>query len=224
MQGFSGVVPLFPLPNLVFFPGTSLPLHIFEPRYRQMLLDAYRGEKLIAMVLLKEGWDRGYFGSPPIHQIACIGKLTRVERLPSGRFNIHLFGLRRVRIDKELESAKPYRLAEVSVLDDSKDEFAQVRSGRLLEEAFTVFNRLMRKHTDFPGEMLTRHGSLPVGLLLDVLAHHVPVGATQKQKMLEEVDVFARGRLLIDTLNELLEENDPELESPLQFFPKPSLN
>ena len=225
MSGFSGVVPLFPLPNLVFFPGTALPLHIFEPRYRQMLLDVYRGEKLIGMVLLKDGWDKDYFQTPPIHQVTCLGKLTRVERLPSGRFNIQLFGLRRARIEQEVDSSKPYRLARVSLLRDQQDEFAQVRSAALLQEAFGTFNRVLRKYSEFPGEFVIRHGELPVGLLIDVLAHHTPLQPEVKQSFLEEVDVFARGRLVIDALDELLQDpENADIKRELNVFPKPSLN
>ena len=225
LPGFSGIVPLFPLPNLVFFPGTALPLHIFEPRYRQMLLDVYRGEKLIGMVLLKEGWDKGYFGDPPIHAVTCLGRLTRVERLPSGRFNVQLFGLKRARIEEEVSSSKPYRLAKVKLLDDTQDEFAQVRSGNLLQEAFGAFNRVLKQFSEFPGEFVTRHGELPIGLLIDVLAHHTPVSPALKQAFLEEVDVFARGKMVIDALDEILHEPDKaSSRNNLNLFPKPSLN
>src|SRR5262245_15723445 len=66
-----GTVPVFPLPDLVFFPHASLPLHIFEPRYREMTDDALKGDRLIAMALLKPGWERGYDGSPDIFPLAC---------------------------------------------------------------------------------------------------------------------------------------------------------
>lgn len=190
-----------------------------------MLMDAYRGEKMIGIVLLKEGWDEDYFGTPPIHKIACMGKLTRVERLPSGRFNIQLFGLCRVRIERELETDKPYREAEVKVLPDSLDEIAQVRSQSLLEEAFGSLNRLLRGHSNFPGEFITRHPDLPIGLLLDVLAHHVPSDPAIKQTFLEESDVFRRGRLVIDTLEAIqdgLRAGNGSFEFSL--FPSPSQN
>ena len=61
-DSFSGTIPIFPLPNVVLFPNMLLPLHIFEPRYREMVEDALNGEGLIGMALLKEGWQNDYYG------------------------------------------------------------------------------------------------------------------------------------------------------------------
>ena len=105
-------VPLFPLPNVVFFPKTFLPLHIFEPRYRAMVQDASEGERLIGMVLLKEGWERDYEGTPPVHRIGCVGKIIALESLPDGRYNLMLHGLCRFTIESEF-NAKAYREALV---------------------------------------------------------------------------------------------------------------
>src|SRR5213078_2405108 len=92
-KGFSGVVPVFPLPNVILFPGMFLPLHIFEPRYREMTADAIRGERLIAMALLKPGWENHYEGRPPIHPIMGMGKIVEQEALKDGRYNLVLLGL-----------------------------------------------------------------------------------------------------------------------------------
>src|SRR5512146_486046 len=86
-------LPVFPLPNVVFFPKTYLPLHIFEPRYRQMVADATAGGQCIAMALLKEGWESDYYGNPSIYPIVCAGRLVSVQPLPDGRSNILLQGL-----------------------------------------------------------------------------------------------------------------------------------
>jgi Lon protease-like protein len=92
-SGFDGHARLFPLPNLVLIPKVVLPLHIFEPRYRQMTADALAGDRLIAMVLLKEGVEDAYEAAPPIHTIACLGKIVDDQRLPDGRYHIVLRGL-----------------------------------------------------------------------------------------------------------------------------------
>ena len=89
-------IPLFPLPNLVFFPKTYLPLHVFEPRYRQMVADAAAGGQCIGMALLKEGWEEQYDGNPPIFSIGCVGRLASVQALPDGRSNILLQGLEQI--------------------------------------------------------------------------------------------------------------------------------
>src|SRR6266540_6403794 len=81
------VIPLFPLPNVVFFPRTYLPLHVFEPRYRQMVRDAAATHRMIGMVLLKEGWETDYEGAPAIFPTGCVGRMISVQPLPDGRSN-----------------------------------------------------------------------------------------------------------------------------------------
>src|SRR5262245_7373918 len=113
----SDLLPLFPLPNVVLFPNVFLPLHIFEPRYRQMTADAVASDRVIGMVLLKPGWDRDYEGRPAIYRVGCSGVITHVERLADGRFNIVLRGLDRFRIVEE-NIERAYRRAIVETLAD----------------------------------------------------------------------------------------------------------
>ena len=226
-RSFSGVVPLFPLPNVVFFPGTKLPLHIFEPRYQQMLHDARESEQLICIVLLdrRKQMPPHMKGSPPVHTMAGLGRLTRVERLPNGLFNIDLFGLTRVRIMKELESDKPYRLAQVKTIQDEPSELAETRSAQVLQRAFDAFNKVLRKYSRFPGEFLTRFQGLPLGMLLDIIAHHVPCEAQKKQAFLEETEPLRRCDKIVDTLEAIYEGPDPSARvSALSLFPYPSMN
>src|SRR5918998_3396267 len=96
-------LPIFPLPNVVLFPNVFLPLHIFEPRYRQMVTDTLAGERMIGMVLLQPGYESDYEGTPAVYDIGCAGLITHVERLNDGRFNIVLRGLERFRILGEEE-------------------------------------------------------------------------------------------------------------------------
>ena len=76
-------LPLFPLPNVVLFPNVFLPLHIFEPRYREMVADALAGDRIIGMVLLRPGWEADYDGRPPVYPVGCAGLITHAERLPT---------------------------------------------------------------------------------------------------------------------------------------------
>src|SRR5438093_8074032 len=107
------VIPVFPLPNVVFFPRMPLPLHIFEPRYREMVRDAARGARLIGMVLLRSEWEQDYYGRPPIFATGTVGEMVRVEELPDGRLNIVLRGLREYTIARELDRPA-YREAVVT--------------------------------------------------------------------------------------------------------------
>src|SRR5881275_1305729 len=113
----SDLLPLFPLPNVVLFPNVFLPLHIFEPRYREMVADALASDRLIGMVLLKPGWERDYEGRPPVYPIGCSGVITHAEELPDGRYNIVLRGVERFRILDE-DDGLSYRRARVEQLPD----------------------------------------------------------------------------------------------------------
>ena len=86
LSKFSGELPLFPLPKVVLFPGARLPLHIFEPRYRQMISDAEENEGLIGMVCLRERRSKSDTGNSPVHTVACLSQIRNLQRLPDGRF------------------------------------------------------------------------------------------------------------------------------------------
>src|SRR4029453_7680480 len=105
-------LPIFPLPNAVLFPNVFLPLHIFEPRYREMVGDSLQGDRIIGMVLLRPGFETDYEGRPPVYPIGCAGVITHAERLADGRFNIVLRGMEKFRIAGE-EADRLYRMATV---------------------------------------------------------------------------------------------------------------
>src|SRR3954467_5128536 len=108
-------VPLFPLPNVVLFPRAVLPLHIFEERYKSMTADALRGNGVIAMALLKPGWEKCYYGAPPIEPVVCAGRILTHEKLPDGKYNFLLQGIARARVVRE-DRSRPYRVARLELL------------------------------------------------------------------------------------------------------------
>src|SRR5205085_10289648 len=103
----------FPLPNLVLFPHVVQPLHIFEPRYRQMTADALASNRLITLVLLRAGFEEESEKRPPLHDTACVGKVLGEQKLEDGRYNLLLRGVSRVRIVEEVPSVKLYRVGRV---------------------------------------------------------------------------------------------------------------
>src|SRR5262245_36057427 len=111
------LIAIFPLPNVIFFPKTLLPLHIFEPRYCQMVQDTITTKQLIGMFLLEDGWQDNYYGNPPVHPIGCAGEMIHTETLPDGKYDIVLRGLYRVR-PIEMVQEFPYRKARVAVLPE----------------------------------------------------------------------------------------------------------
>src|SRR2546425_7558047 len=102
-------LPIFPLPGAVLLPHALVPLHIFEPRYRKMTQDCDAGLRVLALANIPD--DRAAAERPPrVLPAIGIGVLTRVDRLPDGRFNIVLRGVQRAVIERELPTAEPYRL------------------------------------------------------------------------------------------------------------------
>jgi len=198
-------IPIFPLPNVVFFPHTLLPLHIFEPRYRQMLADCLTGERRLAVVLLRPGWEAEYYGRPAVYAVAGAGEIVASERLPDGRSNILLKGLGRIMIEGEVASPKPYRIARASWLDDVHPaggegdlapQLHRLRQicGRLLSALAHPVPRLFEVMTqqDRPGVFVDRVSSL----LVEETDH--------RQRLLELTDVPQRMAEAIEVVEALL--------------------
>src|SRR5437762_11320055 len=120
LKNFRGTARLFPLPNLVLFPSVIQPLHIFEPRYRQMMADALDDDRLMALVLLRPGWEEDYHKRPPVHAVACLGRIFQEQRLADGRYNLLLQGLARARVVAEVPSPRLYRVARLELLADAE--------------------------------------------------------------------------------------------------------
>src|SRR5436853_1475417 len=132
-------IPIFPLPNVVLFPNVFLPLHIFEPRYREMIDDSLKGDRIVGMVLLRPGWESNYEGRPPVYPIGCAGVITHAERLPDGRFNIVLRGMEKFRLRDE-DRGRAYRVGHVEPVPEPAPETVreQMRGHRRRLEALLV--------------------------------------------------------------------------------------
>tara|TARA_B100001123_G_scaffold450199_1_gene619153 strand:- start:14980 stop:15741 length:762 start_codon:yes stop_codon:yes gene_type:complete len=131
-------LPLFPLQDVMLFPRVTRPLHIFEPRYRELVIDALDGDRLIGIVLLRPGYEADYEGNPPIFSVGCVGEIVDAEELPDGRWIIRLRGMGKFRVLKE-DYSRLYRLADVEHVPErlSKDDLVALTSRRqLLVEAF----------------------------------------------------------------------------------------
>ena len=114
-------IPIFPLEDVMLFPEMSVPLHIYEPRYKAMIADALKGNRVIGMVLLRPGYEKDYDRSPSVFQVGCAGVINEVEELPNGEYNIVLGALTKYRITRE-EASKPYRVAHVTAIADTTSQ------------------------------------------------------------------------------------------------------
>jgi Lon protease-like protein len=192
---FSGTVPVFPLPNVVFFPGNALPLHVFEPRYRELAQAALAGERMIGVALLRPGWEKHYQGSPEFHPVIGLGKIIEDTRLEDGRFNLLLFGVARARV-RDIVSSSPYRTARVEILKEQGRQGKALERRRRLLVAF--YEQLLREMSQ--GQISSPPKDLPLGLVCDLLASVINFDPETKQAMLEEPDVEARSSRLIELL------------------------
>jgi Lon protease-like protein len=192
----SDLLPLFPLPNVVLFPNVFLPLHIFEPRYREMVSDAIAGDRMIGMVLLRPGWEHDYEGRPPVYLIGSSGVITHHERLADGRYNIILRGLERFRILEE-DGSRTYRRAIVEQLAD----------GGLDANDRTVIRRLRAKLEALLAPAVAKAGADVINAsamgdedLINALAQYLDLEPLEKQALLERACLRSRAESLVELL------------------------
>jgi Lon protease-like protein len=214
---FSNHCRLFPLPDLVLFPHALLPLHIFEPRYRQMTADALAGDGLVTMVQIRPAPE----GSPPwaepvpIMDVGCLGKIIEHEQLPDGRFNIVLLGWKRVRLQREKRSEKLYRVAEAEIIEDLElGESPGNRRGELTDLFRTLSEKRNRLDENF--RRLLDSG-IPLGVLSDIIAHALRLPSQVKQALLAERNVGHRVEALCTILHQIVERDRPERSFPPPF-------
>ena len=197
------IIPLFPLPNLVLFPDTEVPLHIFEPRYRQMIADIADGERTIGMMLLKGNWESDYYAYPDIYAVGCAGRIERLVRISDGRYNLILKGLSEFRVTREIRE-RPYRQAEVQWCGVAPETLAMTDEVMAhLRELLTSYSRRARERG------LARAGrraGTAGAKLVNFLCFHLDLSPLEKQTLLEALD--QRAACLLDVLTFKLAERN----------------
>lgn len=200
MTDLPTTIPVFPLPNVVLFPRVVLPLHIFEPRYREMVRDAAgKRPPLIGMALLRGNWQEQYEGTPEIFAIGCVGEMMRVVPLPDGRFNIVLQGIREYRIKEEILT-KSYRQAVVEWQPPSREPLPTEQRKELdhLLEAYLPNNQTLQK---FLAERTVEDE-----FFVNFFAFHLDLLPIEKQSLLEAQTTPERATRLRDILDFKLTE------------------
>ena len=200
LAGFHGQVRLFPLPNLVLFPHVVQGLHVFEPRYRQMLADALAGDHLIGLVLLQPGWEEEYDATPDIEPIACLGRIGWHEQLPDGRFNLRLRGLARIGLTEELPTDRLYRMARAELIPDVVPADMQRLKVLRRQLAETVLPRFADDGATHLQLQDLFSGDEPLGHVCDVLSYALPLPLEMKQALLAEPHVELRAELIVQAL------------------------
>jgi Lon protease-like protein len=226
LQNFSGNLPLFPLPHVVLFPNTMLPLHIFERRYRKMLKATLKGEKMIGIAVLKPGWEENYEGNPEIYPAACMGTILKHEHLHDGRSNVLLLGLKRVKI-KNIVTPLPYRTASVAIMEDCCEGLdpADVKDFRrkLLHNYSEYVIEFAGTGKKFP---TLSNSKIDLSYLIDAIASSIGLPIEELVRLLEEIHVGKRAEYVLKRMEVQLKKGGPKVtfNHVAEDFPRLHLN
>ena len=187
-------IPLFPLPETTLFPGVSRPLLIYEPRYREMVTDALKGNRIIGMVRLRPGFEKDYEGRPPIYAVGCAGRIEKYEQLPDGRYVILLQGLTAFRVLGE-NQRKPYRLGRVEAMPDRLEAQERLTLSSLRNRLAALLVKVLPFGVEPPDP------SLEDDEFINVVAQNLPMSEDHRQDLLERPSVLERARVLIEGLD-----------------------
>lgn len=213
-------VPLFPLPNVVLFPGAVLPLHVFEERYKTMTAHALRGPRRIAMALLRPGWEKNYHGRPAIEPVVCVGTIVSHEKLPDGRYNFLLRGDGRARIVREYGD-EAYRVAWLNPLTPTPVlEIDLTEDRRRLEAVFD--SRALRESGLGQQFLELMNGPIPTTQLADLIAFYFLEDVRLKQSVLAERDVRTRVARVAEAFESL--HSVLQTACPASFCKNPGVN
>jgi hypothetical protein len=188
------MIPVFPLPDVVLFPGVFLPLHIFELRYREMVKDSLAGDRLIGVSLLRPGWDHDAEGRPAIYPIGCVGLISHVEELPDGRYNMVLRGVEKFRVVREEEQIRAYRRAAVDYFEERMTDADRESVRRQRHQ----LERLLTAVADAPEQ--TFPSNLSDEEVINALAQYLDLEPIERQALLEQDGVARRCGALIELL------------------------
>jgi Lon protease-like protein len=189
-------LPLFPLPLVALFPGTLMPLHIFEPRYRALIRDVIDSHQTLGIVQVIDSEMKDEHGNPAIAHVAGVGVLVDYAELPSGRFNVLVRGRARIEIE-ELPFKAPYRRAHAKVLQSTHETALPHDIAALISSATSFASIVHRRDSDFELK-LPRDGD--AGTLADQCAAQLLIDGRDRQRALETTNVIERVRLVTETI------------------------
>jgi Lon protease-like protein len=195
-------IPIFPLPNVVLFPGVPLPLHIFEPRYRDMVRDVSVTHEVIGMSLLRGDWRPQYYENPDIFETGCAGRIVSLESLPDGKFNVLLHGLREFTVRRHLLN-RPYRQAEVSWRPTAHGPLDATQRNQLV----SLLEEFLRAKAATPAHRLLHDRSLSDELLVNFFSYALDIAPLEKQDLLQAQSLALRAQRLTEIIEFHLEES-----------------
>jgi len=218
VQCEDAAIPLFPLSNVVLFPRVKTPLHVFEPRYRQLAQHVLEGGRRIGMVTVDPQHLDGIGGDPPLQRVGCCGVITESRPLPDGRYNLVLLGEYRFRILEE--SPRPcerlYRVARVEPLEDPYPDALRERVSRLRASILENVGMLVRRTHPERSQVLDPYlfASVDDETLVNTLAGALAMPPEEKQRLLEADSIPERFALLAGALGFWRAELEAGVEAP----------
>jgi uncharacterized protein len=201
-------LPIFPLPSSVLLPGGLMPLHVFEPRYRDLTRDCLAGTQLMAIARLRPGYETTYYGRPPVYERCGVGRIICSEELPDGRFALLLRGVARVEIARELPADRPYRLVEARILPDESCDADEARDHH--RRLISLCDRLAEVIDQGGPQLrdLARSFESP-GACADAIAAALIMDVDERQELLEACDPMVRLQRTLGHVSHLLCELAP---------------
>lgn len=192
---FGEPIALFPLPACVLLPYATIPLHIFEPRYRQMISDTLESRRLVAMAMFEgDDWKEDYEGKPPLRPHVCVGQVIRHERFADGRYNILLQGLCRARITHELPN-DPYRVAILEATES--DESIEFDLGETRERLDALLaDPLLKQLASVNSIHRWLTSEVPTAAVVDLSIMALCENADQRYRLLAQPEITRRASWL----------------------------
>lgn len=227
---FDGQVRLFPLPDLVVFPHAMQPLHIFEPRYCEMLAESLAGDRLIAMATLTGGIAATPESDPPIATTVCLGRIISHAEVEDDRHNILLVGMRRAKIIREVDAGRPFRIAEIDVADDIYPPGGAGARTKLKKELLDAFGEIIPVSANVQQNLHElMAGQMALGPITDIISYTLPFEVEEKLRLLADPDVDQRAAELVRLLKSgkiqlhsvSIEEQSSDEETVQPRFPPP---
>jgi uncharacterized protein len=207
-DGALASLPIFPLPNCVLLPGGLLPLHVFEPRYRELTRDCLAGHHLMGIARLRPGFESSYYGRPPVFERCGVGRIICSDELPDGRFALLLRGVGRAEIARELPADRAYRVVEARPLSDATVDPGDARE--VQRRLIKLCDRLAEVIDQGGPQLrdLVRSFDSP-GACADAIAAALIMDADARQELLESCDPMLRLQRTLGHVSHLLCELAP---------------
>lgn len=198
-------IPVFPLPGMMLFPHTHLPLHIFEERYRNLMEDTLAkpvSQHCFAMGTLLESASDASLGDPPVDRYAGVGRITEYSRAPDGRFGLVLHGIGRIRLTHEMSMVRGYRLFGAEWIRDVRPPASRTWERNLGVELKGLALALLREQAEKFRGLLSE--DIDLGALTDMVAGYLPFPAEFKLRQMATPNVIERAAAAISQLEKMI--------------------